>query len=221
MEKNHRRGYKYTKEEIDYITERFGTVSTSSIAKKLGRSVRAIEKKAVQIFGTAKANSVQGLYSSEEISIMLGVWKGAVAVWIKERGLPATAKPKRLKKENKGSIYCTDTYSIDLKVFFDWLKENKNNVKVDFDKVDMESLPYAPDWFKEDYKNKNHYNVRNRVGWSEEDVSKLLYLFYVEGKTLKEIADILGRTYSSVRKKKQYLNERGLVKIPNSLTKIA
>lgn len=221
MKKNKRKGYKYTKEEIDYIAEKFGIVNTSSIAKKLGRSVQAIEKKALQIFGTAKANSVQGLYNSEEISNMLGVWKGAVAIWIKERGLPATIRPKKLKEENKDSIHCTDTYSIDLEVFFDWLKENKNNVKIDFHKVDIESLPYAPDWFKEDYKNKNNYNVGNRVEWSEAETNKLLHLFYSEGKTLKEIAETLGRTYPSVRKKKQYLNERGLVNTPNSLTKVA
>lgn len=221
MKKKSRQGYNYTKEEIDYITEKFGMVSTSFIAKKLCRSVRAIEKKALQIFGTAKGNSVQGLYNSEELSIMLGVWKGAVAVWIKERGLPANKRTKTLKKENKDSIYCTDTYSIDLDVFFNWLKSNKSNVKIDFDKVDIEALPYAPEWFKEDYRNKNHYHVGNRVEWSQEELNTLLHLFYNEGKTLKEIADILGRTPSSVRKKKQYLNERGIEKIYSSLTKIA
>lgn len=204
--KNKRQGCRYTKAEIDYISEKFGIIKTETIAKKLGRSKQAIEKKALQLYGTANGNSVQGLYNSEEISIMLGVWKGAVADWVHNRGLPVVNRSGR-KVENESSLR-TEKFSIDLEVFFEWLKENKNNVKIDFNKVKIGEIPFVPDWFKGDYENKNHYHVGNRVEWSQEETETLLQLFYNESKTLREVAEVLDRTYVSVRKKKQQLNEK-------------
>ena len=219
LKENERKGYKYTKEEIDYIAEKIGVISTEKIAKRLGRSKQAIEKKALEIFGTAHGNTVQGLFNAEELSFLLGTHKGAVSIWIKERGLPAITRKKNLKEKSILSGYRKDVYEygIDLEKFFDWLEVNKNNVKIDFNKVDMDSLyAYAPEWFKEDYKNKNHYNVGNRIEWSQKETETLLHLFYKEGKTLKEISEVLGRTYMSVSRKKQQLNSKGIFK-PKSI----
>lgn len=216
--KNERKGYKYTEEELDYISQKLGVISKESIAKALGRSVQSIEKIALKHFGTAKGNAIQGYFNSEELSYALGVWKGAVAVWIRERGLPAKAHKKNLKYKLAETTNDIDTYSIDIDVFYEWLEKNKNNVKIDFSKVDIDSFIGCPEWFMEDCRNKTIYHVGTRVEWSEKEVNQLLHLFYNEGKTIKEIAEILGRSYISVRKKKQYLNDKNIF-VP--LTKVA
>lgn len=221
--RNERKGYRYTKEEIEYIKENYGIINTSTIAMKLGRSEQAIQKKALQIFGSQSGHVAQALFTSVELSEALGVWNGAVAEWIRKRGLPAKRYNKKLTKNAKhGNKFKVDTYGIDIEDFFSWLKNNKENVYIKLEIVDLEALGYAPEWFLEDYKNKVIYSNGKRREWSQEEIDLLLHLFYNEGKKIKEIAEILGRDYGSVRRKKQYLNDRMKgIKQLKKLTKIA
>lgn len=210
--KNSRKSKHYSQEEIEYITENMGLCSVSFMARKLGRTPSGIIGFAFRHFGTSKGTSLQGLYTPPEIAEALGVSRSTVRSWVMNKGLPAIDKRRISRKNNEITRKNLNAYGIDIEEFFEWLEKNKNSVYIDFNKVDLSKFIYVPDWFKKDYLNKNHYHVTNSRKWSKDEEELVLNLYYKEGKSIKEIAETLGRTYKAVSHKKDALAKKVLNK---------
>lgn len=210
--KNSRKSKHYSQEEIDYITENMGLCSVAFMARKLGRTPSGIIGFAFRHFGTSKGTSLQGLYTTPEIADALGVSRSTVRSWITNKGLPAIDKRRISRQNNQITRKNLNAYGIDIEEFFEWLKEHKDSVYIDFNKVNLDKFIYVPDWFKKDYLNKNHYHVTNSKKWSKDEEELMLNLYYQEGKSIKEIAEILGRTCKAVSHKKDSVTKRFLNK---------
>lgn len=199
------KGRKWTTDEIDYLKNNYGSRKTYLIAEDLSRTVVAVRKKARLIFPNLKFHEVQCNYSIADLSEAFGVASAVICEkWIHQRGLPTS------KHKAKKITY----HVIKLEKFWDWLKNNKNNVTIYMSKVNLDVLEYYPDWFLSDFNNKVDYLTKGKKAWSKSETDKLNHLYYVENKTATEIASILNRTVVSVRKKLDR-------ELKNKLTKIA
>lgn len=199
------KGRKWTTEEIDYLKDNYGGRKTHLIAKDLNRTIVAVRKKARLLFPNLKFHEVQCNYSIGDLSEAFGVASSVIyEKWVCHRGLPTS------KHKSKKLTY----HVIKLERFWDWLENNKNNVTIHMSKVNLDVLEYYPDWFLSDFENKVDYLTKGRKSWSKSETNKLNHLYYVENKTATEIASILNRTITSVRKKLDR-------ELKNKLTKIA
>ena len=68
-------GKRWTKEEEEYLKENWGRLKIESIAKKLGRSKRAVEARA---YSTLKLGQQMSWYSLKEVAKMIGVNKETI-----------------------------------------------------------------------------------------------------------------------------------------------
>lgn len=134
---------KWTASDLEYLKDNYGLVSTSYIAKKLGRTTLGVQRKARQIFTGMKRHEVQCLYSFPELSKVFGVATSVIKEkWFDSRDMP-TIKTKIKTRYN---------YAVDIYKFWEWLESNKDNVTIQMDKVNLETLEYYPEWFLEDVK---------------------------------------------------------------------
>lgn len=180
---------RWTEEERNYVIENWGDVTVSYMAKKINRSEGAIVR-----FG--EKNKLGSMYKKSYISTIeaaeiISVDQTTIIRWINECGLKA--KFKALKTRRK--------YQIDIDEFRKFLKSNQNLWKSN----DLEeyALGKEEDWLKEKRKKDNDIIIKKQGSlWTTKEVH-IMNKLIEEGKTLKEIAVVLNRTYKSVRAQRQ------------------
>lgn len=192
----------WTKEELTYLKEKYGTIPTSQIANKLGRTEGGVKHKAQSLFKGMQWHEVQGLYSFKDIERAFGIRAEHVTRWRDKRGMPS------IKIEKEKISY----YAIEIKAFWKWLENKKNEVKIQMNKVNLDVFEYYPDWFLDDYRNKKDYHHRSRKEWSEKDVSTIISLYYEKQVKIKDIAFYLDRSESSVWHKLKSIAESRMKK---------
>lgn len=85
------RGRKWTKEELDYLQDRWGVVSKQAIANKLGRSFNAVNCKAYRIGLEDALYHLDGITISA-LADTIGVEYQIVSNWANIYGLPIKTK---------------------------------------------------------------------------------------------------------------------------------
>lgn len=194
-------GKSWSKEEIDYLEEKYGLTSIPTIAKKLGRTEQAIIIKAKRL-GLGGVLDATELLNSSQLAIALNVDKSTTIRWIKEKGLKASFRKIGLKRR---------FYLISLENFWKWAEENHKIIN--WLKFQEGALGKEPLWAKEVRKNfKIEKNATKR--WTEKEDS-FLKMYWKEGKSCKEIAKILHRTPVAIKKRTTKLNlEKRNIQIP-------
>lgn len=190
--KRHRRDW--TKEEIEFLKESYGKRNIDNIASSLKRTPLGIKQKAKQIFKGLKIYEIQGNYSTVELGKALGNSSSLIIrSWIKKHEMPVITI-----KNDKGTV---THYIIEVDKFWDWLKDNKENVSIDMRVVDLEVLDYYPDWFLDDVEAGNSYRKKNVKKWGDKEFEILNKMYYEKNCSIKEIAFALNRSYGSVAEK--------------------
>lgn len=202
--KHHRKAW--TAEDIEHLKEKYGKVNTEYIAKTLGRTTQAVRQKAQAMFKNMTIYEIQANYSLKDLGQALGRERSSIMrSWIKQYDMPV------IKMVSKSGVILN--YIIELDNFWEWLKNNKENVTIEMDKVDLTVLDFYPDWFLSDVENKNNYQKINRKKWSKNEVETLHRLYYKENVAIKEIALLLNRTYSSTTWKLNESARKRLTKV--------
>lgn len=186
---------RWTEEERNYVIENWGEKSLDYIAKKLNRTAKAI-------ISFSEKNKLGSPYKRNYISTieaanMIGVDQTTIIHWINAYNLKANFKALKSRKK----------YLIDIDNFRKFLKENQNLWKSNG--LEEYALGKEESWLKEKRK-KDSNIITEKLGseWTIKEVHKMNKLIE-EGKTLREIAEILNRTYKSVRAQRQReLNKR-------------
>lgn len=196
------KGKKWSNEEIDYLIEMYGRFKLPTIAKKLRRSVYAVEVKAYRI-GLGGSLDAQDSVSKEQIRSVCNVTTYMVNKWINTYGL------KSIKKvTSKEKAFCL------IKIDDFWDFAFKNNEIIDFSKIEKNILGLEPDWVdtfrKRDFKKKVSLHGKK---WTKSEVEEAKRLFK-KGLSYKEIAVRINRSYNGVRTKLERLGYKTKTSLP-------
>ncbi|WP_205003579.1 sigma-70 family RNA polymerase sigma factor [Scopulibacillus daqui] len=86
---------------------------------------------------------------------------------------------------------------IKVEAFWEWAEKNKN--LIDFRKIPKNILVPEPKWVDEqrriDFKNRPSKRQRH---WTSKEDDRLWQLFYIHQYTIKEIAEMMGRSKGSI-----------------------
>lgn len=203
-EKNKQR---WTIEEDVTLEVYWGNLKVSTIAERLGRSVRSVEHRAITL-GLGGMYEGSGHLSVSDIVEMLGVNKTTVCKWIREGSL----KAKKVILKKQGS------YVIIKENYIDWLKNNTSrwhSSKIEYGCLGLELE--KEEWLIEKRK-KDNLTKRKREPYTPSEDKKILEL-YLKGHSMKEIAIMVNRTYEGVRHRViKMRNENSKIPFKNAKT---
>lgn len=183
---------KWTKEDVEYLKEKWGNVSISSLAKKLNRSVNAVKLKTKRL-GLGPMLENGSYVTLNQVAIALtrrnfsSYYKKS---WIENRGMPVN---------NKKVI--NNTFKI---IYLDefWKWAEKNRSFLDFSKMEPLALGKEPEWVNEQRKKDYKSNALQRKDqWTPYEDDKLRYLLKQQKYGYAEVADILHRSEGAIQRR--------------------
>lgn len=183
---------KWTKEDVEYLKEKWGNVSISSLAKKLNRSVNAVKLKTKRL-GLGPMLENGSYVTLNQVAIALtgrnfsSYYKKS---WIENRGMPV---------HNKKVI--NNTFKI---IYLDefWKWAEKNRSFLDFSKMEPLALGKEPEWVNEQRKKDYKSNALQRKDqWTPYEDDKLRYLLKQQKYGYAEVADILHRSEGAIQRR--------------------
>ena len=182
---------RWTDLDKDYIMDVWGEKSIKGIAIALGRTRTSVIRFAEK--NNLGGSTINNMYlSTLEASEIISVDPKTIITWINTNQLKANDKIIRERK----------VYRIDLLDFIDFLRSNPKKWKATNEHLDF----FSEDdyyWLKEKIKTDNEVPRVNEL-WTTKEEARLKQLV-LEGKTSREIADILGRSLYGVKRKRQRL----------------
>lgn len=182
-------GREWTKEEIEYLEEKWGYVGIERISSKLGRTKTAIRIKAKRLkLGGA---TVTGEFvTAFQAARLLGIDRHVVADnWITNLGLKAT---KQNRTGNRLMWY------IKLSELLEWLRANQD--RWDSRKLELYALGEEPKWLTEKrIRDKNIPERRFYKYTIDEDV--IAKSMFYRGFTYAQIGKRINRSRDSVERR--------------------
>ena len=183
-----RAGKAWTTEEIDYLENKWGIVTVSYIAKKLGRTETSITLKAQRM---KLGSRLAGEYVTfNELLTALGL-QGSYS-WLRDKyinknGLPAKRKGKYL--------------IIKIDDFWKWAEQHKQILN--FCHFEENMLGKEPEWVKEKRKAdlSNPRKVNNNRPWTKEDDALLIQKTKSCRYTYKDLSKDLRRTENAIKRR--------------------
>jgi hypothetical protein len=181
----------WTEEEIEYLCEKWGTVSINGIANHLGRSIGAVQLKAHKLGLSDARFSYDGI-TLNQLAIALNRSYSVLKNWIKSYDFPARKK-----------VFCKEAkvWVVKYEDFWDWAEEHKS--LLDFARLEPNLLGPEPEWVKE--KRKADIIKINKStqwkDWTEEEDKKLISLVSAYRYTYPEISAMMGRSCGSIKRR--------------------
>ncbi|OLO26151.1 hypothetical protein BTR23_24150 [Alkalihalophilus pseudofirmus] len=185
----------WTNEEVNFLLENAGTFKLSTIAYKLNRSEHATLCKMKRL-GISNTKEQTGLLTTTELELLLRVDRSTIRRWIIEHGLKCLKKTTRSNKK---------FYLIHPSDFWDWAYENRE--RVDFSKIEYQSIVPEPDWVNKERTKEKKTNYKQ---WSTNEEKKLQNLI-LQGTSFDEVANTLDRSITSVKRKYERLKHKQVV----------
>lgn len=182
-------GRAWSQKEIEYLQEKWGYISVSAIAKKLGRTETAVILKAKRL-GLGSAYTSGEYINANQIAELLKIDRHTVTdYWIARCGLKAQKRVMRKKFA---------MWLVKFDEFVKWLKENQD--KWDSRKLELFALGKEPEWLKEKRERDKKIPKRRFQKWTKAEDRELIRLFKA-GYRHREIGEILGRSRNAVEKR--------------------
>jgi len=192
----------WTKEDVEYLQEKFGILSLKIIAKHLGKTEYAIVGKAKRA-GLGGVLNASELLNAAQLAKALGVDRGTIERWIKEVNLKAV---KRVLSKKRAF------WRIRIDDFWEWAKEHES--LINWSKFEKNSMGKEPKWTDTSRKNYSSRPKRECEKWTNNE-NNALEMYWNAGKKVNEIADILNRTSGAIINKAEKLElKRRNIKIP-------
>ena len=189
-EKPAKKGTFWTEEEYNQLREYWGTFSTPTIAKKMGRTVCTIKSKAAQL-GLGRQTDNSDLVSLNSILIEIGFKK--TRSWHTKKLIKA-GLPIHTQRVDKQSIRM-----VDIDEFWDFLKNHPGII--DFSKLEEYTFGCEPEWVKNrrsnDYQRKKLMHSRYEQ-WTEQEEKELVLLVKSQNYTYFDISKKLRRSEHSI-----------------------
>lgn len=184
---------RWTKEEEEMLIARHGTYSLNSTAKRLDRTLQAVQLKLFRM-GLTDNKDAFDYVIKKALADTLGVDSKTIE-YFATQGLKIRRKITcKVKRYN----------FIAIADFWEWSSKNKE--LIDWTKLEKNALGEEPEWVDQERRkillSKRPSKIRGK--WTKKEEKKLLSLY--NSKNYKEIAVIMGRTESSIMQKIGKLN---------------
>jgi hypothetical protein len=181
----------WTNEELNYLTERWGTVSAKVISIHLGRTLSAIIQKSQKIGLGDPTLHFDGITICQLMQALNKSY-GAVYAWIRDYGMPV--KSKVFVKALRVKV-------IAYKEFWEWAECNKE--LLNFAKMEPNTMGPEPDWVKI---KRNADQLRSQktwqsVKWSAEEDQRLQQLINLPNMTYSELSSQLNRSVPAIKRR--------------------
>lgn len=183
----------WSQEELNYLEEKWGTISVTALCKRLNRSRNAIMVKVNRLGLNAFYDSGDYI-TMHQLIIALGYSHGADTYknksWIINRDFPV--KYKRHTEKVVKVVY--------LKDFWEWAEKNQSFL--DFSRFEENVLGIEPEWVS-DKRNRDRTHTREnvKIPWTEREDAYLKDLLKAHRFTYPEIAKKLNRTEGAVQRR--------------------
>lgn len=175
----------WTKQELDFLQDKWGVLSIPKIAEKLNRSVYAVKLKACRMhLGAFIDNSNYVSLRSVIIGAFKSDYMDTFKIW-EQRGIPV-----HYKRINAKSIR-----TINLDEFWDWAKNNVEIIR--FERLDRNALGKEPEWVDEVRKSKYKSIVCNGE-WTNNDDTVLQRMALSGRYSIDELAKRFARSEAAV-----------------------
>lgn len=178
----------WSKEEIEYLIDKYGTVSIKSIAQRLGRSENAVivKKNKLQLGAFLEAGDYI-TWNAFLSAIGSGNGGYKVTSWIQNRGFPVHFK--RVNNNSFRIVYIDE--------FWEWAEKNKDIL--DFSTFEENMLGEEPEWAKL----KRRYDVEKKQKyiaspWTHAEDERLAFLLSKNKYSCQELSSMLRRTEGAI-----------------------
>lgn len=182
----------WTKEEEEYLIEKWGTVSVKTLAKTLNRSENAIIVRKGRLGLGAFLES--GEYITwNQLMLALGITGGngyKMTSWVKNRGFPVHTK--RVNNNSFRIIY--------LEEWWKWAEKNRD--LMDFSRFEENVLGAEPEWVKE--KRKHDVEKAGKyitTPWTRAEDEKLRRLVAKQKYSYDELSKMMRRTNGAIQRR--------------------
>lgn len=187
---------RWTKEEVDYLQERWGGVSIKYIATHLNRTVSSIKNKAYKI-GLRRHIHSGEYVTLHQLLVGIGQEKNYsyLNYKLQKYGLPVKYK-KSIDKKYK-VVYIDD--------FWKWTEKNQN--LIDFSDFKENMLGPEPKWVN--IKRKNDIDKHKKIKtspWTEHEDKRLEELLNKYKYSYKELSKMLNRSEGAIQRRVCDLN---------------
>lgn len=182
----------WTKEEVEYLKEKWGNVSIPILAKKLNRSVNAVKLKAGRLnLGPMLENGAYVTLNQLAIALTGKNFSSyCKKSWIENRGMPV--HNKKVIKNTFKIVYLDE--------FWKWAEKNRSFL--DFSKMETLTLGKEPEWVNEQRKKDYTSNALQRKDkWTPYEDDKLRYLLKQQKYGYAEVAEILHRSEGAIQRR--------------------
>lgn len=182
----------WTKEEVEYLKEKWGNVSIPILAKKLNRSVNAVKLKAGRLnLGPMLENGAYVTLNQLAIALTEKNFSSyCKKSWIENRGMPV--HNKKVIKNTFKIVYLDE--------FWKWAEKNRSFL--DFSKMETLTLGKEPEWVNEQRKKDYTSNALQRKDkWTPYEDDKLRYLLKQQKYGYAEVAEILHRSEGAIQRR--------------------
>ena len=182
----------WTKEEEEYLIEKWGTVSVKTLAKTLNRSENAIIVRKGRLGLRAFLES--GDYVTwNQLMLALGITGGngyKITSWVKNRGFPVHTK--QVNNKSFRIVY--------LEEWWEWAEKNLD--LLDFSRFEENVLGAEPDWVKE--KRKHDVEKAGKyvtTPWTKTEDEKLRRLVAKQKYSYDDLSKMMRRTNGAIQRR--------------------
>ena len=192
----------WTNEEVDYLQDSWGGVSVKGIAKRLERSIPSIKNKARKLGLGDPMLHFDGITISQLMQALDKSYN-TVYSWIARYNMPV--KEKLFMQEKRVKV-------IGYKEFWEWAEQHKE--LLNFAKIEENAIGAEPAWVKvkRSADKKRSQRTWLSTAWTEKEDQRLLQMVKLTNMTYPELASLLSRTESSIRRRLYDLNSKHLPK---------
>lgn len=191
---------RWSKEEVDYLEDTWGTLSVTRISTHLKRTEQAILSKVNELkLGEFLENGEYITVNSLLTEIRGNRVNGrnyTINQWI-EKGLPVTHK--RVYKDSFRIVY--------LDKFWEWAE--RNSTLIDFSRMEEYALGLEPKWLQEQRRADLAHKYFKTSPWTKGDDEKLKSLISKYKYGYKDISKILRRTEGAIKRRLMDLGIKG------------
>lgn len=188
------RGRNWTKDELDYLRDNWGSLSIRTIAKNLGRTVTAIRLKAYREGLGPFLESGEYLTLNQLYMVIRGCDNSHGGTYTKqqwiEKGLPI--KKRKVDNNSFQVVYLSD--------FWKWAE--KNRTLIDFSKMEPFSLGEEPKWLDEQRKADNERKAYYKTTpWTKAEDQLLIDLLNTFKYSYRDLSKRLQRTEGAIKRR--------------------
>lgn len=181
----------WTSKEIEYLSEEWGRLRPTTIAKKLNRSEGAVVQKATKIGLGPFLNASEYITLNQLIIAFTGTRAGytyKTKSWVEERGLPVHLKAYR--KNHWRIVYLDE--------FWEWAEKNKSFL--DFSKMEKHALGAEPAWVDKQRRLDSRAKLKKEP-WTRLEDERLKMLLKQYKYSWTELSHELNRSVGAIQRR--------------------